>query len=975
MKHSLKKTLFSFSNWLSPNLLLVLLIVLTGVPNLSSQSSCTVANSCLDLGSPQGYTVITENDAPDFTTLITNGKLLSANLSASTPQRLIVCRKISVNVPNSYTFAPGSEIIFATSTSGLRIIQNFTLKMRSTHVHGCSVLWENILIESNARLELSEGCLVEDAVNAIQLDQGSILVSSGAEFRGNYIAIHAGQAGVTPSSIILGGVSVHSTTFSGSKVLLNSVVVDGITHTKPNMGILVENVSAIKIGVSGMGTNLFQNFSFGTNTSDPVRGIRALNSNISVANSRFINIGNPDGGFKGYGISASTTTRTHKLSVTGLGISDASVATFENVGRAISNEAVNLTMTQCRVIGCNIGVFVTRSSTGDPGVHSLDINNCRIEGICFRGIELRSTTPSRSVYIADNKIFCNSPNLGFCESEKTGIIVQNASLGSATGYLLLRNEIRGISPGDSGLKGISLESVSNLKAEQNTIIDQNISNTQRFSGISMNNCPGTVLLNNNITGNKTSYLLPETAGILNKESMSTVITCNSVNNINQGIAFNGLACDATDFKVNSIGTHNEGLFLENGTRMGDQVEKNNTWAAGSLEGKFNFPGYDPLVDFPFVQLSHFKINTFNDNSNRWANPRLIDTDNDATKKWFTGISEQPFGIICATSPKDPSRSDKLVIDGTFGTFWNLPNTGWEAKMHTYGRLYEYPELRPSGSAALTWYNANTNSSPAQLYRVMAGMRELGVMPSVTDAAAANLDALLEQRNAKENQWLSPAQSQNQLTQIKQELDALNTSFGTAQLAINTASANDALAAASQRQVLLNTLNGLTLSSSYEQDLQSVLRIILEGYATDFRYTGAALTSLTTIANKCRLEGGFAVVLARGALQLNLSNPLIDNTCGSGAVKRSNETTEFQSLDSKVFPNPTTGEFMVQWSTPSDQVRVLLTDMLGRTLQTWNTSGASLMVNDTRALTPGLYLLTVEVAGKKPETHKLLIHKQ
>jgi hypothetical protein len=81
------------------------------------------------------------------------------------------------------------------------------------------------------------------------------------------------------------------------------------------------------------------------------------------------------------------------------------------------------------------------------------------------------------------------------------------------------------------------------------------------------------------------------------------------------------------------------------------------------------------------------------------------------------------------------------------------------------------------------------------------------------------------------------------------------------------------------------------------------------------------------------------------------------------------------LDSKVFPNPTTGEFMVQWSTPSDQVRVLLTDMLGRTLQTWNTSGASLMVNDTRALTPGLYLLTVEVAGKKPETHKLLIHKQ
>jgi Secretion system C-terminal sorting domain len=914
--------------------------------------------------------MITQNDPADFPTLIANGKLLPANLAASTPQKLIICRQIIANTPPpnvTYIFAPGSEIIFTTSTSGLVIAPFNSVQMRGTHVHGCSQLWNSIEIGFNGRLDLVQGCVVEDAVNAIQLNQGGIFTSSLTEFKGNYTSIHAGQADVAPT-IVFGGFSVHSTTFSGSKPLLNAVSIGGITHTKPNMGVFAENVSAITLGVAGAGTNLFRDFS----ASTPVRGARAANSNLTVVNSRFLNIGFDETAAEGFGVSGFSLTSAQKITILGLGSLATSTPTFENVGRAFSGESTRLSVSQCRVLRCQTGIFVGKLFEAPLGVFSININNCRIEEICFNGIFLENTMPSRSVSIADNKILCNSTNTS-C-GQKNGIRVRSGSMGNATGYTLIRNEITGISPIGSALRGITLENVSNLKAELNTIVDQNTSNELRFSGISLNKCPSTILKDNVITGNKINYSLPESAGILNKESGNTVMSCNYVNNINQGVAFYGPACDGTDMNSTSIGTHNEGLFLESGTIMGDQDKKNNTWASGPAEARFNFIGYNPVntSNVDFVQLSQFIINSSDVNSSKWANPRFIGTNNDVANIWFSQTVDQPIGL-CGSFIKSITKSNKLVIEGTFGTFWNLPNTGWEAKLHTYGRLYEYPELRPSGSAALTWYNANINSSPAQLYKVMTAMRDLGAMPSVTDAAVANFDALLEQRNVKEGQLLTPGLSLTQITQTKQELDALNTLFVAAQLSMNNAINSDAAATASQRQLLLTTLNGLTLSTSYEQDLQSVLKIILEGYAANFIYTGTPLSTLTTIANKCRLEGGFAVVLARGALGINLINPLVDNTCGVG--NRNDETTESQSLQSSVYPNPTTGEFIVQWSTPSDQVRVLLMDVLGRTLQTWNTSGTSLSINDAKVLTPGLYLLSVEAAGNKTETHKLLINHQ
>jgi hypothetical protein len=392
------------------------------ITNMSAQE-CTVDVKCLDFDELALYTTINPSDPADFPTLIANGKLLPANLSASTPQKLIVCRQITANVPppnEPYIFAPGSEIIFTTSKSGLVIAPFNTVQMRGTHVHGCSQLWNSIEIGFNGRLDLFQGCVVEDAFNAIQLNQGGTFTSVRSEFNGNYISIHAGQPNVAPGSVILGGISVRSTTFSGSKVLLNTVGVDNIIHTKPNMGVFAENVSAITIGVSGGGTNIFRDFSAGTTT---VRGARAANSNLTVVNSRFVNIGESDGSAVGFGVSGFSDTRNHTIKVIGLGGLATSIATFENVGRAVSEESMRLSVTQCRVLRCQIGIFAGKKYLVEPGVFSININNCRIEGICLNGIVLENTMPSRSVSIAYNKILCNSTNTTSCDGQKIGILV------------------------------------------------------------------------------------------------------------------------------------------------------------------------------------------------------------------------------------------------------------------------------------------------------------------------------------------------------------------------------------------------------------------------------------------------------------------------------------------------------------------------------------------------------------------------
>jgi len=206
------------------------------------QGQCSAITSCLDVEDPLEYTVIESSvsNPLTFSFLIATGKLKDNVISLTTPQRLIVCGPIVANLID-YTFASGSEIIFVDNSSGLTVNANCKLVVKNTHVHGCTQLWRSIRV--SGRLELVDGCKIEDGSYAVQLNQGSTFVSSQTEFDGNYLSIYAGAS--TPGAIVsFAGVTITGNTFVGSKPLLQAFTPAGTSdiYTVPNTGILAENV-------------------------------------------------------------------------------------------------------------------------------------------------------------------------------------------------------------------------------------------------------------------------------------------------------------------------------------------------------------------------------------------------------------------------------------------------------------------------------------------------------------------------------------------------------------------------------------------------------------------------------------------------------------------------------------------------------------------------------------------------------------
>jgi Secretion system C-terminal sorting domain len=957
------------------------LVLFSSIASQAQVGGCSVSETCLDYEDPGLYTVISQNDPGTFLDLITAGKLLDPNQAQSIPQRLIVCREIIANVPNQwYIFAPGSEIIFATSTSGMKIAAGHNVQIRGTHIHGCAVLWNGIQVENTARLDLVLGTKIEDAVKAVKLIPNSIFTSSLTMFDGNYISIYAGQTNMAPGSLALGAVSIHGNTFSGLKTLLQPYTEGGFTHTRPYIGILAENLAGINIGLpsAGTGVNLFKDFIQGIASGNiPIegKGIYALNSNVTIVNCRFENIGAYDETFRGEAISGLSSNTGQKITITGLGGTSAATPTFSNVTKCVSAIGMSIIMSDCMGDGCSKGIFV--SSPSALSVLRINITHCYLQNICINGIELSNTAPSKSVFIADNTLLFNNPEIA-CAAERIGIFISNT--GSGLNYHLLRNTIRNtVNPSGAAFRGIVVRNVTDVKIEACNISDEGTAGDAiRFNGIKLDHASNAALINNNVIGNTTSYPFIESAGILNKESNSTIMICNAVDMINRGFEFNGMNCDATAFVSNNMSTHTEGLYLWNATRIGQQYEKNNRWfgAGGQIEGKYNFIGYDPTeaTDRLEVNLSKFSINTYDETATRWANPRLIGTDTDMDPilgyVWFKGTSENPIETACSITPSGRSASDDAVIAGTFLPFRGLASTVWEARYHTYGRLFDDATLRPSGSDAENWFQANQNTSFAKLYQVAHSFNLIGTAGTGTETIFNDAGSLLVQRDAAEAQWA--VSTGNAQDQWKTTLDGANAAVIAAQGSLNTALDQDASAAQTAIQNLYTTLAGIAVSEQHEVDLESVLGIMIAAEISETPFNAAQQQALSAIAEKCRLEGGYAVVLARLALDrpLDASND-IDCTLQERSQRQQTKSADSAIL---VFPNPSKDVFFVKLPNRAEKTQLSLTDLTGKQLRQWTTKETSFQITDTQDLPNGLYLLTVTPFGTQPKTLKIHLLK-
>ena len=858
--------------------------------------------------------------------------LLPAPGSATIVQRVVIRGGGSILFVNSYTFAPGSEIIFQDQDpvnilGKLEVAPGVTLTLVGTTVRGCE-LYEGITVRSGGTLSMLSGSTIQDAFAAVTLKDQSSLNANSAIFRSNYIGIFV-EAPTTGGTRINVNLSLTGNEFYGQNPLLETLF-NGEYY--PHFGIRARDVVNVNVDASSGPPNLFSGF---TETIDPVNNfpvaIATTNANLTVKNAIFRNngqlgLGGPDKPANGiYAVNLANGSSSGNLIVTG--------STFEDGYDGITFYGGNLTVTEDTFSYGNIHLQILETLLP----FSYNIRRNSFDTYIGVGVKAFRNFPSQSFNLTDNHFYDNS--VGFMNpSFFSQAAVSLISTNTANTNISVLNNTYNISPGSFGIYGFL------LNLGKNSLLEGNIftSDGSLASELYLLSTRSAKAYRNSFTG-----AMNGGQGIWAVEAYQSSIICNTLDKLAYGVYFEGNACDGTTLAENTFGTHNSSsLYLHDAydpmfpknTTIGQQIHNRNVWptSGSSLEADYPVSTSDPAY-FTKLNNSEFDIQVAETSSpNYWAIPRYP-----ALNLWFKYLP--PPGLIPYKCPpkygepggggkdeKGLSKTDENVIAGTQPIYNEFDATLWDAQVRLYRNLYENPELRPEGSEAEAFYTANGETTYARLAIMLSRYDQALTTDSITLEQLGNLYA--------QGQVAQEEQSEN--------LEALNQE--TALLLNSVADARN-----ERLNSLQNDLTTVDVSTEYEINLKTVLTIMVTSALSDspWHWTDEQTASLQSIAAQCKLPGGYGVVLAR--LMLEQTNPA-EEGCTVGV--RSAQATGTERMGWKISPNPTSGS--IQISLPkSTEIRFLdLYDQWGHKIRTQKIGAESAFSWNLGDLPNGMYYM-------------------
>ncbi len=916
-----------------------------------------------------------------FSQMVADGELLPQATSSTAPQFLIVCQTITDNLPGSYEFASGSEIVFLNNNSGIVVNGGASLHFRNTFLHGCEKLWDRVLVKGGGLLELSQGCRVEDAYIAVDLEPSSVFISLSTNFDGNYTCIYAGDSNTSAQHSIT--TTIAGTIFSGQKALIENYVLNPVSlpncyFSKPMFGIVAQNVSQMTVGLFGGGdANLFQNFNESWSCPSVFviaapAGIIAENSSMWVINSAFRNIANGQGGT---GISFLTYPgKARVLNVTGLG--KRGTPTFDNVQTGVVGLG-NIQIQDCRFNNLERGIFLS----GNPAPYRVIIRNNAFENVYEHSVFADQISPIRSLDMYGNAFNDNSLNSGASTGFlRSGIFIHSFTPGQQNSWLFDNTFLNAPKTGlfNFGNRGIGINNLNGSLIEQNVFNDNFGSTTNPYLGITLNKSSAGIW--SNTFGGAGNWSTHPSTAIQILESPECWLNCNYADQTRLGWDFQGMNCDGATLERNDLNSHDISLLLRKDAIIGNQNNKYNRWIGAGSNVEVKFDGRNPGVsaDVSFVQQSRFRIHTPNMTTDYWPDPRLIGTTNDPGI-WFGNGAEagtQCFSTLYNYGNRTSSitEADSRVLDGSFQPVGGHEAGVWEAKLRLFGRLAENPELRTGGSAAATWYSAQQNTSLSSLgdaYQQILALSRFSVQEqSDLDATASAHEDLVQDVTDKDAQIAAAIANPPLLEQLLAERQQLELALAAAIVARGTVLTNLRNARLAEAQQVLAQLNAATTTEPYETDFQTVCRILLETYLSENPVTEANRQTLTGIAQQCRYEGGFAVIQARASLGGDTDWSAYDNCPDTPAQRNAGLA---YALQVSLAPNPAQGAALLNLGRLVVSGRAVLRDLNGRALQEWQLDGKrQLWLRWDQHLPAGMYLLELFADQTVPQVLKLAI---
>ena len=902
-----------------------------------SQISCggqNVSTFCL-INAGQTFQCI-PNDVESHTQYGTT--LLPPLQAETTPQFLLVKGKVTFT--EDYKFAPGSEIVFLENNSGFKIVTNKKLTLESSSLHGCTKLWAGVEVTSGTKL-FAHNSTFRDAKAAIILRSGSTVEATGNIFKKNVCGIlgAASNPVIQNTTITLASSKgISGNTFDGSGLLLEpthpatidpgvaNADVQNVVLSYPFVGIWIERVTSLTIGhLKGLSLypnlplNTFQNFGNvleGSQVATQNMGIYSYQSNVTVRNSVFSNIGyynpmNTTQTSNAVGIKArSNTTDIKQTTIIGTK-EKPGLNTFSNCYNDIQTVGTHLSVSGVVSFKSGECIYASMSSSLQNPI-TVSVKNNNLTFFRARAVYVSYFKPI-SVNIENNYLSDN--NEVYDPISRTGIQIKGNGFTSAG--RIFGNQIRshGVLMG-GGFRGIILDGTPYMIVEQNNIYEKLPSQTNLFSFIGIRNISapsnGLRLYSNTVNGAKIDYE-GYSAGIMLFESVNTQLNCNETNRINGGITFVS-NCDNADLAKNKFNYHAKGLSLGDDAFaymynvIGLQHAKENRWF-----------GTNSLIEaYALNQTSAlgsiFEVNSSNLSSDYWPFPRKIGTVDD-NFTWFKPLPGQEpsndFSCLTTGGPNPPCEdceyelagSDTRILNGTYLPPMDYPAMDWEARWHFADRLNRNVALAGESPEAAQYFQETYGHSYSRLNRIYQAYRKCwqpgGSLAENVNSLSASLQSLIEQRFALDG-LLSENWEENGNLHVQMTNADLDITEATD--ALSTASA-DFLSFVDQNiPALLQELESVNCSETYELDMKSVIRTALQTHFTDGELTAQQSTEMQAIADKCRYSGGYAVVLARAFFEPKES---YEQDAGCGLGERSADgTAQGEDLDESIlYPNP------------------------------------------------------------------------
>ena len=709
--------------------------------------------------------------------------------------------------------------------------------------------------------------------------------------------------------------------FYGDELLLEATVPDdidtGVESNAPTVptsfpcyGIWFERVNGLTIGYTnaqfGSALNYFLNFGQQKETGIRTQGIRLFKSNVTIRNSVFRNFGVQNFPTQTFIVSdaiyAANNSQSAINSVNFIGVNNTStdpLGTFNNCYYDIRTVGSHLIAKEFTSFNAVYSILCTPNSSMQPPI-SYEINGNTITNFRNQGITIM---PFKQAHInIEGNTLSDIADPEEIFSPRYGILLDKFLIRGTldlNGTKIFNNEVHSSSNFTNGIfRGIALSSVFKVHVEHNRIFDDlPESDLTSFQGIAtiVAPCDGLRIYSNTVIGAKTDY--PKGVGINIEESVNCVLNCNETDNINIGMNFRGMCDMPNKFGKNSFNRHAIGLQLgENGfASIGEQVRMENRWpgADSPVEAKASNSGS--------AESSKFWINSSDQSSEYWPSPRKIGTVDD-NGQWFKPLTaEEPsndFTCLRGKTYADGSfgHKERSMLDGTFTSPFGYPALDWEARWQFANRLNTDSNLREQDQAAQEYYEESYNETYSRLSRAYQSYLNRWAMPTYIEELAEAQATAVNARFDLDNQLTNGTNTTSLHTQMLNQ-DA-SIAAGTAALSNSFQHWSESVDVA--MATLLEEVDGITCSQEYEEDLKSVLLVLIESHFTSNILTDENLALMKQISAKCRYSGGYAVVLARGFFEpQEVYAPDVDCEVG----ERGKERNAIFDNDISLSPNP------------------------------------------------------------------------